>query len=70
MTTPTTLLRPATAAKVLELSPRTLERARHQGWGPPYVRLSSRAVRYRPEDLAQWIAARRRTSTSDPGTSE
>ena len=68
MTTTPSLLRPASAAKLLDLSPRTLERARHEGWGPPYVRVSARAIRYRSEDLAAWIAARLRISTSDPGT--
>lgn len=43
------------AAAFLGLSARALEARRHQGKGPPYVRISSRAVRYEPVALRQWI---------------
>jgi predicted DNA-binding transcriptional regulator AlpA len=39
-------------------SPRTLESWRLRGFGPAFVRLSSRLVRYRVSDLDEWIAAR------------
>lgn len=63
------LLRQAEAADVLDVSERFLEERRWKGGGSPYVRLSSRAVRYRLSDLEAWIADRVRTSTSDPGPS-
>jgi hypothetical protein len=42
-----------------------MEVRRYRGDGPPFVRVSSRCVRYRPEDLEAWTAARVRISTSD-----
>ncbi|HVT16580.1 MAG TPA: helix-turn-helix domain-containing protein [Thermoanaerobaculia bacterium] len=54
------------AALYLGLSPRTLEKRRTVGGGPPFLKLG-RAVRYRLCDLEEWIAQRRRRSTSDPG---
>ena len=50
---------------LLTLSPRTLEALRLRGGGPPFILVTDRAVRYRREDLWQWISTRRRTSTSD-----
>jgi len=55
------------AAAMLGVSPRTLELWRQCGDGPPYVRISSRCVRYRIADLEAWAAERVRTSTADPG---
>lgn len=51
------LLRPREAAERLRLSPRTLDRWRISGDGPPFVRLGRRAVAYRVADLEQWITA-------------
>jgi predicted DNA-binding transcriptional regulator AlpA len=39
-------------------SARTLEAWRLRGYGPPFLRLSPRLVRYRASDLDQWLAAR------------
>ena len=39
-------------------SARTLETWRHRGYGPPFLRLSPRLVRYRSSDIDQWLAAR------------
>ena len=69
------LLSEREAAKVLGVSPATLERWRLQGHSgekarapvPLFIRLGARAVRYDPDDLAAFIDAHRRTSTSDPG---
>lgn len=58
------LLTEAQAAKLIGLSPRFLQARRYTGDGPPYVRISSRCVRYRREDLAAWAKDRVRTSTS------
>ena len=59
------LLTQEEAAGRLGLSPRFLEVRRYRGDGPPFVRVSSRCVRYRPQDLEAWTAERVRTSTSD-----
>jgi hypothetical protein len=58
------LLNQREAANYLRLSERTLERMRLLGTGPRYVK-ASRLIRYRDEDLENWIAARTRTSTSE-----
>jgi predicted DNA-binding transcriptional regulator AlpA len=39
-------------------SARTLEAWRLRGYGPPFLRLSPRLVRYRASDIEQWLAAR------------
>lgn len=64
---PTLLLSERDAAAALSLTPRTLQAWRARGEGPPHVRVSSRCVRYRVEDLESWAAERVRTSTSDAG---
>lgn len=61
------LLRQDEVAKILNLSPRTLESWRHRGGGPRYLLLTPRCVRYRKSDLSQFIEERVRTSTSDRG---
>lgn len=58
------------AAEILRWSPRTAERQRVQGDGPPFVKLGngSRArVVYRGADLIAWIESQIRNSTSDRG---
>jgi len=54
-------------AELLGVSTRTLEDYRLRGCGPPFVRLSGRAVRYRPRAVARWVREREVASTSDPG---
>ncbi len=71
----TGLLSEHEAALVLGVSRATLERWRLQGYSgekarapvPPFVRIGAKAVRYDPNELAAFIDAQRRTSTSDPG---
>ena len=46
------------------LSFRTLENWRQNGGGPPYIRCGGRLVRYRRRDAADWLTARRYSSTS------
>ena len=62
------LLKTRRTAELLDVSERTLEDWRLRGCGPPFIRLSGRAVRYRPSDLARWVEDRLRSSTSDPGS--
>lgn len=50
----------------LRVSRRTLEAWRLRGGGPRFVRTGG-AVRYRESDVAQWIAASVRESTSAAG---
>jgi hypothetical protein len=54
------------AAQLLDLRVKTLRRWRWAGKGPRFVKLGS-AVRYALADLDMFIAAGRRTSTSDMG---
>lgn len=61
--TMTGLLDTKAAATHLGLHPNTLEKMRVYGGSPPYCRLG-RAVRYRLEDLNDWVAARVVESTS------
>ena len=60
-------LRTPDAARLLGLSPRTLEKHRVFGTGPSYRKLGGRVV-YAPEDLRDWAERGKRGSTSDPGT--
>jgi len=56
-------LRTAEAATFLNLSPRTLEKLRVQGNGPPYFK-RGRLCFYTLSDLRSWMEADRRTSTT------
>ena len=53
-------------AAYVGLSPRTLESYRSRGGGPPYYDLGG-VVRYLLSEVADWVSARRRNSTSDDG---
>ena len=64
---PEPLLTEPEAAAFLNFTPRALQAWRVRGGGPAYIRCSSRAIRYRLQDLETWIEERRRTSTSDQG---
>lgn len=55
------------AARLLGLSPRTLEKYRCEGMGPIYHKLGGRVV-YTVADLVAWIDACARQSTSEPLT--
>ncbi len=56
------LLTPAAAAARLAISPRTLERWRADGFGPPYFAVGRRSVRYSVDDLDSWLRVGRRLS--------
>ena len=55
------------AARMLALRVTTLRRWRWAGRGPRFIKVGAAAVRYDPLDLAAFIEAGRRTSTSDQG---
>jgi len=57
-------LRTRQAAAYTGLAKSTLEKLRVHGGGSPYMRIG-RVVLYDPDDLDVWLAAHRRTSTSD-----
>ena len=58
------LLTTQAAARLVGLSPRTLETFRVRGGGPTFIKLGG-AVRYEPKALQDWIDANRAASTSD-----
>ena len=43
-------------AEYLSVSTRTLEHWRRVNLGPPYVKLGTRAVRYRMSEVGRWLA--------------
>lgn len=63
----TQLLNTTQAAQFLGLSKAFLERDRWAGAKVPFIKIGDRAVRYRLEDLNQYIESRTRKSTSDIG---
>lgn len=55
------------AAKILQLSPRTLERMRVEGGGPPFLKAGPgkrSRVLYRYQDLIDWLSQRSFDNTS------
>ena len=60
------LLEQDEAAGLIRHSPRTLERKRWDGTGPPFLKIG-RKILYDREDLLAWARSHRRTSTSDAG---
>lgn len=64
------LLTTKEAANYLRLAKVTLERFRLTGSGPAFCKMGDKAVRYRPEDLDDWLASCVRKSTSDQGEAQ
>lgn len=62
-----TLLTTKEAAKYLSVSTAFLERDRWAGARIQFIKVGSRAVRYRQSDLDIYLDSRVRTSTSDQG---
>jgi Helix-turn-helix domain len=54
------------AAEHLGIPERSLSSSRVRGGGPPYYKIGQRVV-YDSAELDAWLAARRRSSTSDHG---
>ncbi len=59
------LLTSSELAELLRIKPQSLRRMRWSGNSPPF--LPGRRVLYDPADVAQWLAGRKRRSTSDDG---
>ncbi len=60
------LLKEGEAAQALAMEVATLRRWRWAGRGPRFLKIGG-AVRYAQSDIAEFIEAGRRTSTSDTG---
>ena len=56
---------PAEAAAYIGVSRSWLAKARITGRGPRYVKIDTKTVVYRKQDLDAWLAARVRSSTSE-----
>jgi len=65
----TRLLNESEVAEALAIKVTTLRRWRWAGKPPRFLKIGSTAVRYDPAELAAFIEAARRTSTSDAGES-
>ena len=63
-TTTSDMLNQREAAKLIGVSPFTMNGWRHRRTGPPFIRISSRCVKYRRADVLAWLEARR-VETSD-----
>ncbi|MCF1458889.1 MAG: helix-turn-helix domain-containing protein [Shewanella sp.] len=61
------LLNTAEAARFLGVSKAFLERDRWAGARIPFIKVGARAVRYRADDLVNYVDAQVRTSTSHIG---
>ena len=66
---PVRRLKTKEAAAYLGVSPRTLEKYRVTGGGPPFHKVFTRVV-YDAADLDEWLQGCRRSSTSDGGRAE
>ncbi len=53
-----------TAERLNLKSPRALQNWRCKGYGPPFLKIG-RLVRYRPEDIEDWLTQQTRQSTSE-----
>ncbi len=52
---PDNLLNTEQVADLAGLSPRTIKQMRQTGNGPRYFRLGERTIRYKREDINEWI---------------
>ncbi len=59
------LLDPEPASELIGASTKTMANWRCQGVGPKHIRVG-RMVKYDPDDIAEWRAAHRVGSTSEP----
>jgi predicted DNA-binding transcriptional regulator AlpA len=59
------LLTECQASKYLGYTPRTLQAWRMSGKGPRFVRVSERSIRYRKQDILDWVESRIVSSTSE-----
>ena len=62
---PESLILEQVAADFLGVTRSALQKWRITGSGPKFVRISSRCVRYRRQDLVEWAQAHLKASTSE-----
>jgi len=62
---PDDLLNTKQTAAMLGLSPQFLEIGRSRGYGPKFVRLSTRRIRYRRAAIIEWLRSREHQSTEE-----
>jgi predicted DNA-binding transcriptional regulator AlpA len=55
------------AAALLGVTRRHLEKLRQEGGGPPFVKVGRRCIRYRVRDIERWQDARLANSTAERG---
>lgn len=60
------LINEKVAAEFLGYTIRALQNWRVRGGGPPFVKVSSRSIRYRRRELIEWSESRMVSHTSDP----
>ena len=65
---PDDLLNTVELAEWFGLSTQWLEIGRHRGYGPKFLKLSSRRVRYRRSDVLAWLAERTHRATAEYAT--
>jgi predicted DNA-binding transcriptional regulator AlpA len=70
ITTDPLLVSESRAAAMIGAAPKTMERWRSRGGGPPFVRIGPRMVRYALADLESWIDAQRAESLADERSRE
>lgn len=63
----TTTVTPEEAAQRIGIKVGTIQNWRWSGRGPKFIKCGGR-VRYRLSDLAEWLDAQTRSSTSDRGS--
>lgn len=63
-TTPAPLMDSTPVSKWLDISPNALAKMRMDGTGPAFIKIGSR-IKYHPDDVAEWIASNRHTTTDD-----
>ena len=59
------LLKPRVIAQTLDVSEQWLELGRQKHYGPKYLKLSARTIRYRRGDVLAWLKSRQHRSTSE-----
>lgn len=62
---PDDLLSTSELSEWLGMSTAFFEIGRHKGYGPPFIRVSARRIRYRRVDVLEWLKARTHRSTRD-----
>jgi predicted DNA-binding transcriptional regulator AlpA len=67
-TDPDQLLDTKATAKLLAMSTEWVELGRHYGYGPRYLKLSPRRIRYRRSDILSWLNERAHASTREYAT--